>query len=167
MSEGLEGLRSEGRCTFEPNARHEATLQRRKVRWVTHLSRAAFSQSALREIGSAFTLCQVANNADEFLSAFSGDVEEAAALDDEGAETVSEQVAANTDDYVLKRSKSAINDEEFERFVSNLLKAMSYHARVTKKTGDGGVVVIAHHDELGFEPPLIKVQCKQTFNTIG
>lgn len=157
----------EGPCTFEPNARHEATLQRRKVRWVSHLPRAAFSQSALHEIGSALTLFQVANNADEFLRAFAGDLAEVAALDDEGAETVSEQVAENTDDYVLKRLKSAINDEEFEHFVASLLEAIGYHARVTKKTGDGGVDVIAHRDELGFEPPLIKVQCKQTFNTIG
>lgn len=157
----------EGPCTFQPNARLEATLQRRSVRWVAHLSRAAFSQSALHEIGSALTLFQVANNADEFLSAFAGNVEEVAALDDEGAETVSEQVAENTDDYVLKRLKSAINDEEFEHFVASLLVAMGYHARVTRKTGDGGVDVIAHRDELGFEPPLIKVQCKQTFSTIG
>lgn len=157
----------EGPCTFDPSARYEATLQRRKVRWLSHLPRATFSQSALYEIGSALTLFQVANNADEFMRAFAGDLEEVSALDDEGAETVSEQVAENTDDYVLKRLKSAINDQEFEKFVASLLEAMGYHARVTKKTGDGGVDVIAHRDELGFEPPLIKVQCKQTFNTIG
>lgn len=42
-----------------------------------------------------------------------------------------------------------------------------YHARVTKQTSDGGVDVIAHRDELGFKPPLIKVKCKQTFSTIA
>jgi restriction system protein len=44
---------------------------------------------------------------------------------------------------------------------------MGYHTRVTQKSGDGGVDVIAHKDELGFEPPIIKVQCKQTLNTVG
>jgi len=39
--------------------------------------------------------------------------------------------------------------------------------RVTKASGDAGVDVIAHRDELGFEPPLIKVQCKQTLGTNG
>jgi predicted Mrr-cat superfamily restriction endonuclease len=33
--------------------------------------------------------------------------------------------------------------------------------------GDGGIDIIAHKDELGFQPPVIKVQCKQTFATIG
>ena len=157
----------EGPCTYDPKASREELLQRRKVRWVACLPRTDFSQSALHEIGSALTLFQVANNADEFLKAFAGDVSGAAALDEEGAETVSEQVAENTDDYVLKRLKTAINDEEFEHFVASLLEAMGYHARVTKKSADGGVDVIAHRDELGFEPPLIKVQCKQMFTTIG
>jgi restriction system protein len=38
---------------------------------------------------------------------------------------------------------------------------------VTPHTGDGGVDIIAHRDELGFQPPIIKVQCKQTLSTIG
>ena len=106
----------EGPCTYQPNARHETTLQRRKVRWLWHLPRTAFSQSALHEIGAFVTLFQVTNNADEFMRAFADEIEEVAVLDDEGAETVSEQVAENTDDYVLKRLKSAIDDEEFETF---------------------------------------------------
>ena len=44
---------------------------------------------------------------------------------------------------------------------------MGYHARVTRYAGDGGVDIIAHKDELGFEPPIIKVQCKHTLSTIG
>lgn len=44
---------------------------------------------------------------------------------------------------------------------------MDYHARVTRASGDGGVDVIAHRDVLGFEPPIIKVQCKQVVATIG
>jgi restriction system protein len=44
---------------------------------------------------------------------------------------------------------------------------MGYHSRVTQASGDGGVDIIAHRDELGFEPPIIKVQCKQITTTIG
>ena len=44
---------------------------------------------------------------------------------------------------------------------------MGYHARVTQKSADGGVDIIAHKDELGFEEPIIKVQCKQTLSVVG
>ena len=44
---------------------------------------------------------------------------------------------------------------------------MGYFARVTRYAGDGGVDIIAHKDELGFQPPIIKVQCKQSLATIG
>lgn len=157
----------DGECTYHPEANNDATLQRRKVRWLTSFPRANFSQTALHEIGSALTLFQVSNNAEEFQLGFSEGLEEVPAPDDANAETVSEQIAENTDDYVLKRLKTAITPYDFEQFTANLLEAMGYHARVTKQSGDGGIDVIAHRDELGFEPPLIKVQCKQTFNTIG
>lgn len=51
--------------------------------------------------------------------------------------------------------------------MAHLLTCMGYHARVTKASGDGGVDVIAHRDELGFEPPIIKVQVKQVLDQIG
>ena len=44
---------------------------------------------------------------------------------------------------------------------------MGYETRVTEVTGDGGVDVLAYRDRLGLEPPIIKVQCKRTTNTIG
>ena len=44
---------------------------------------------------------------------------------------------------------------------------MGYHSRVTQASADGGIDIIAHRDELGFEPPIIKVQCKQILSTIG
>jgi restriction system protein len=44
---------------------------------------------------------------------------------------------------------------------------MGYHARVTRKSNDGGIDIIASKDELGFEPPIIKVQCKQVETNIG
>lgn len=44
---------------------------------------------------------------------------------------------------------------------------MGYYARVTQQSSVGGIDVIAHRDELGFEPPIVKVQCKQTLEKIG
>ena len=48
-----------------------ATLypNRRKVKWLKHLPRTAFSQGALHEVGSALSFFQVKNYADEYLKA--------------------------------------------------------------------------------------------------
>ena len=43
-------------------------VQTRKVKWLKHLPRMAFSQGALYEIGSAMSLFSVKNYADEFLA---------------------------------------------------------------------------------------------------
>ena len=59
-----------------------ATLypNRRKVKWLKHLPRTAFSQGALHEVGSALSFFQVKNYADEYLKAldknFKGDIVE-------------------------------------------------------------------------------------------
>lgn len=150
-----------------PNPRVEQTSNRRPVRWLAHVPREEFSPNALHEIGSALTLFQVANNADEFLAAFAGTPLQPPSVDINDAEAVSEQVEESTDDFILQRLKTAISHDQFEHFVAQLLQAMGYHARVTKRSGDGGIDVIAHRDELGFEPPIIKVQCKQILSSIG
>jgi len=67
---------------------------------------------------------------------------------------------------VLKRLKAVLDPYEFEQFVAHLLERMGYHTRVTQKSGDGGIDIIASKDELGFEKP-IKVQCKQVLTSIG
>jgi len=141
---------------------------RRRVAWRRHISRDQFSQSALYEIGSALTLFRVSSHAEEFLMALSGEAPKADEQDDIPATTViAEQLEENTEDFVIKRLKQAQSAYEFEHFVAHLLECMGYHARVTKASGDGGVDVIAHRDELGFEAPIIKVQCKQTLGVSG
>lgn len=140
---------------------------RRPVQWLKHLPRTSFSQAALYEIGSAITLFQVSNYADEFLAALSGEALEPEELDESNAEQVTAQVQESTDDFILKRLKNSQTTYQFEHFVAHLLKCMGYFARVTQASGDGGVDIIAHRDELGFEPPIIKVQCKQMLGTTG
>jgi restriction system protein len=44
---------------------------------------------------------------------------------------------------------------------------MGYKTRMTSDGSDGGVDIIAHRDELGFEPPIIKVQVKATEGSVG
>jgi restriction system protein len=44
---------------------------------------------------------------------------------------------------------------------------MGYRTRVSPEGPDGGVDIVAHKDELGFEPPIIKVQVKSGEGGIG
>ncbi|MEZ5710093.1 MAG: restriction endonuclease [Blastomonas sp.] len=156
----------DGDYAFEPE-RHSDYPHIRPVKWITSLSRTTFSQSALNEIGSAITMFRVTSNADEFIAAMEGRELEADDIDDVSADRVSAQVEESTEDFIIKRLKSSQTPYQFEHFVAHLLRCMGYHSRVTQASADGGIDIIAHRDELGFEPPIIKVQCKQILSTIG
>ena len=58
-----------GDYEFKPSSGDMDGPNRRSVKWTGNIARPEFSQSALHEIGSAVTLFQVKNNADEFLAA--------------------------------------------------------------------------------------------------
>lgn len=144
------------------------------VKWLKHIPREEFSQDALYEIGSFISLFTVRNYADEFLSALEGRVASGSSegtedkLDDATVtKAVASQAEETTQDFVIRQLKAGIDSYQFEHFIAHLLERMGYHSRVTQRSGDGGVDVIAHKDELGFEPPIIKVQCKQVTNPIG
>ncbi|WP_240913847.1 restriction endonuclease [Sphingomonas sp. HDW15A] len=141
---------------------------RRPVEWKASLPRNKFTQAALYEIGSFLSVFRVSANADEFIAALEGTpfVADVGDEPDEAA-SIAEQFEESTEDFVIGRLKNAQTSLEFEHFVAHLLQCMGYFARVTKASGDGGIDIIAHHDELGFEPPIIKVQCKQMLGTIG
>jgi restriction system protein len=151
---------------FDPQADRDFP-NRLSIKWTRHIARAEFSQNALHEIGSAVTLFQVKNNSEEFIAAFEGEPLESRDVDAETVETASAFAEETTTDFVLKQLKSGLDPYQFEKFVAHLLERMGYHARVTQQSGDGGIDIIAHKDELGFEDPIIKVQCKQTLSNIG
>jgi restriction system protein len=44
---------------------------------------------------------------------------------------------------------------------------MGYRTRVSPEGPDGGIDIVAHKDELGFEPPIIKVQCKSKEGSVS
>ena len=155
-----------GGYRFEPGL-PDGCAHVRAVQWRRAIPRAFFSQPALNEIGSAISLFRVSSNAEEFLAALAGHAFEPSDIDDVSAAPAAEQARETTRDFIIKRLKAGQNAYQFEHFVAHLLRCMGYHARVTQASGDGGVDVIAHRDELGFEPPIIKVQCKQVLSTIG
>mgnify|MGYP003669289369 CR=1 FL=1 len=148
----------------------------RHVDWLGHFPRNEFSQSALNEIGSFLTMFRVKRHVNEFLakvdmrialpSVAISEVQAESLEDptDDDAATVaaSLQAEANTSDFVIKRLMAELSGHQFEEFMAHLLECMGYTARVTPKSGDGGVDVIAHMDPLGFQPPIVKVQCKRT-----
>jgi restriction system protein len=139
---------------------------RHSVKWTGAIARPEFSQSALHEIGSAVTLFQVKNNADEFLAAFEGKPLKSEDVDAETGNAAAAIAEEEIEDFVIKRLKSGLTFRQFEHFIAHLLERMGYHCRVTQASGDGGVDIIAHKDELGFHD-VIKIQCKQTLSTIG
>lgn len=156
---------------------------RRRVRWLrTGVARSVFPQEVLYEVGSALTLFQVRRGTAAFQS-FLQTPEGAGAVElpradladgGEAATTVAIQDEPNADridqhtrDFVTRVLLARLSSYEFEQFTAALLRAMGYEARVTPPSGDGGVDVIAHRDPLGLEPPIIKVQCKQTNAAVG
>lgn len=144
---------------------------RRQVQWLGHYPRNDFSQSALNEIGAFITVFLIKAHAGEFLAKIgmtehakpTTAVEHAEEAPDDDAATVavSKQAEMTTGDFVIRQIMAKLSGYEFEELVAHLLECMGYTARVTQRSGDGGVDVIAHRDKLGFEPPILKVQCKR------
>ncbi|MTD93917.1 restriction endonuclease [Hyphomicrobium sp. xq] len=134
---------------------------RRKVTWLKSAPRTHFSQGALYEIGSALSLFQVRNFADEFRALVDGKAPETvvSAADDLTVARVAEDIEETTKDFVLKQLARDLKGTAFEGFVAHLLECMGYHARLAR-TNEPSVDIIAHKDHLGIEPPIIKVQVK-------
>lgn len=130
------------------------------------MPRTNFSQGALYEIGSAMSLFQVKNYAEEFLSALHG-LAPPSPPDDESIAFVAEEIETNTKDFILKTLAREIKGHGFADFISHLLNQMGYKTRVSPEGPDGGIDIVAHRDELGFEPPIIKVQVKSTEGSTG
>jgi len=143
----------------------------RGVEWILHLPRNEFGQSVLNEIGAFITVFLIQRSADTFLGKLgvSGSAgvmpedEPAVEVEDDDTATVavSKQAELTTGDFIIRQIMTKLSGYEFEGFVAHLLECMGYTARVTQRSNDGGVDVIAHRDKLGFEPPILKVQCKR------
>jgi restriction system protein len=156
-----------GEVTGEYAHRPEANARfpnQRSVRWLARLPRTAFSQAALYEMGSAMTLFQIRNNVDEIQALLEGGVSVAVPRD-EVPVTDAEGIEEQTRDFVLKQLERSLKGLPLEEFVKHLLEAMGYRARLTERNTPS-VDVVAHKDELGIEPPIIKVQVKSTLGRV-
>lgn len=139
----------------------------RKVEWLKTMPRTSFTQGALYEIGSAMSLFQVKTYSDEFISAIEGKVTPAPVKIDDTIGVVAEDIEETTRDFILKQLSQELKGHPLEHFVAHLLNCMGYRTRVAAEGADGGIDIIAHKDELGFEPPIIKVQVKAKGGTIS
>lgn len=143
---------------FDDNT--EEYFHRRKVKWLKHVPRMAFSQGALYEVGSAMSFFMVRNYADEFLSALDDDFKPKGFDNDEEDETVgatAEDIKEATIDYVLKELSRQLKGYDLEEFIADLLNTMGYNTELSPHGGDSGIDIIAYRDEL---PPRILVQVK-------
>ena len=136
----------------------------RSIEWVKEKDRPRtdFSQGALREISSALTIFQVKTYQDEFRSALEGEVFAPPVDEDPTVALVAEEIEETTRDFILKTLSKELKGHPFADFFAHLLNVMGYRTRTSPEGPDGGIDIIAHKDELGFEPPIIKVQVKST-----
>jgi len=114
------------------------------------------------------SLFLIKNYADEYRAALETSTTEVASVGkDETVAAVAEDIEETTRDFVLKRLAQELKGHPFAEFAGHLLNTMGYRTRVSAEGPDGGIDVIAHKDELGFEPPIIKVQVKSGEGSIG
>jgi restriction system protein len=158
--------RVEGEYLYD--AKTEQTYpHHRAVKWLAQIPRTSFTQGALYEIGSALSFFQVKNYADEFKAALHGKPKPASVAQDESVGVVAEEIEQTTRDFILKRLAQELKGHPLAEFVAHLLGTMGYRTRVSPEGPDGGIDIIAHKDELGFEPPIIKVQVKASEGNVG
>ncbi len=140
---------------------------RRSVKWLKNFARTKFTQGALYEIGSAMSFFQVKTYAEEFASAVFGQEVAGTVEVDDTVSYVAEDIEQNTRDFILKTLAQELKGHGLSDFVAQLLATMGYRTRVSPPGPDGGVDIVAHKDELGFVPPIIKVQVKSTEGSVG
>jgi len=149
-----------GNFEYQPNI-EPGYPQTRSVKWLKHLPRTVFSQGALWETGSAMSFFQIKNFADEFMAVLEGKKSIGVAPNDESAGIEPLDIEQQTRDFVIKQLSQNLKGLPFEEFVAHLLEKMGYRARLTQ-TNEPSVDIIAHKDDLDFEPPIIKVQVKSS-----
>lgn len=132
----------------------------RPVEWLTAVPRTRFTQGALYEIGAWMALFEVKNYADEFIAALEEKPSTELPGEDVTVGPVAEEIEQTTSDFILKQLSKELKGHPLEDFVAHLLQQMGYRTRVSPEGPDGGIDIIAHKDELGFESPIIKVQVK-------
>lgn len=157
----------QGTYKFDPIGDPEHP-NRRAVKWDRSVPITSVSQGALYELGSAMTFFQVKNYADEWALLLAGSpAADTANESDSTVAIIAEATEQNVRDFIRKRLAKDQKGHPFAHFVAHLLGTMGYRTRVAPEGADGGVDIVAHRDELGFEPPIIKVQVKSSEGNVG
>lgn len=154
--------------------------QRHSVEWLATIERDSLSQAARNEIGSAMSFFEIRRHGAEILRAAKLDINLAPATSDPlatdpediavdtGAGLVSaDAIEQQTVDFVLDVLRNAYAEHALETLVADLLSTLGYQARVTTKSGDHGVDVIAGRGPFGLDPPIIKCQVKNAVGRVG
>lgn len=152
----------EGDYFYDPQAGNTIWdyVNRRKVKWLKHIPRMLFTQGALYEAGSAMSLFQIKNYADEYLAALDKDFKKNISSDDSEDESIgatADDIIETTKDFILKELSRNLKGYDLEEFIADLLRAMGYRTTVSAHGGDSGIDITAYKDEL---PPRILVQVK-------
>lgn len=142
---------------------------RRRIHWWKTLSRDFFSQGALYELGSGLTFFEVRSFTEEFRQQFDSETAPVPveAISDPTARTIVHDIGETTLDFISKRMRATLKGFPMEVFVADLFRAMGYNTRVTARRRDQGIDVLAHRDELGIEPPILKIQVKSADEPVG
>ncbi len=135
----------------------------RRVEWIEHVPRTRFTQGALYEMGGALALFQIRNHPDEVLAVLG----KRPRPDGPEPQLTPEAIEENTRDFIISQFARELKGHSFAQFVAHLLEVMGYRTRLSPEGPDGGVDIVAHKDELGFEPPVVKVQVKSSEGSIG
>lgn len=140
-------------------------VQRRRVKWLKHLPRTAFSQGALYELGSVLSFFTLKNYGEEYIRALDENFQPATAMaePDSTVAATAEDIIDATEDFILKELSRQLKGYALEEFVAELLRAMGYRCTVSPQGGDGGIDITAYKDEL---PPRILVQVKSQDSAI-
>jgi restriction system protein len=156
-------------------AAEETSLRhRRPVQWLRTVPISNITQGALFELGAFLTLFKISKHADEFSAlATAGDgapdtlEPQTMIVADASVTEVASDIDQSTRDYVLKILATAFKGHPLAHLVAQVLRTMGFRTRVSPPGADQGVDVLAHPDELGFQPPRIKVQVKSGAGAVG
>ena len=147
---------------------HFDYAHQRKVKWLKHLPRTAFSQGALYEFAAARSLFTIKNYADEVMAALDPGYKPSADIDDDSEDVTigatADEIQQATVDFILKTLSRDLKGYRLEDFVADLLNAMGYRTTVSKQGGDRGIDIVAYKDEL---PPRILVQVKSKDGSVS
>lgn len=154
-----------GTITGGYNFTKEGYPHRRAVDWGKRFDRDKLSVSARNSLGSTLTLFTINDDIwNEIEKIISGvKTTTVAPPDNEEEEEALEQIYADTVERaheLLKDKLLKLDDQDMEKLVAEILKAMGYKAKVSPVGPDRGVDVFASKDGLGFEEPRIKAEVK-------